>query len=360
MDEIQWRSPGLAQYMGGIHTNSGEDVSAKHAPTTSMGPLIQTSAVLHYFAHSPFFDGTSNNAILTTQANFNPSMAHLMQTREAFEGRLRTMQGLEFSVAVEPSQKVAPVAGGAVQANSGAWVIRKQMRRKRPGLEDEVTVLGTYFVIGENIYMSPSVGKVLGSRLVIYRSSLKMYMNAVDVCSQLQVSTVTSLSKFFSTAASLPTFSVPTGYTYTSSSSQPTSTSVANSKENTPMPETAPRPAKNPFRPENEADSEAIQEMRSFAESLSMAVRYGGEYMDENPLVGEPGSFVLSATHGQVQSKQYTKSTPFGRSAVSERPTQQAGLTANTPAAKSSRSEVKTPASPEAEGPSQASTSQVG
>lgn len=108
---------------------------------------------MHYFAHSPFHDPTSNNATLTTQANYNPSLLKYVETREAFEGQLRTMSGLEFIVAFEPPQ-------------AGAWVIRKQNRRKRHGSDDDITVLSTFFVIGETIYTAPTVGDVIGSRLV--------------------------------------------------------------------------------------------------------------------------------------------------------------------------------------------------
>ncbi|GMF76067.1 unnamed protein product [Aspergillus oryzae] len=37
-----------------------------------------------------------------------------------------------------------------------------------------------------------------------------------------------------------------------------------------------------------------LQDTRTFAESFSLLARYGEEFMDENPLVGEPGSFILS------------------------------------------------------------------
>ena len=87
-------------------------------------------------------------------------MFYLIQTREAFEERLRTMQGLEFMVAQDPSDN------GTLQEHSGVWVIRKQNRRKRQESEDEVTPLSAYFVVGENIYMAPTVGNVLGSRMV--------------------------------------------------------------------------------------------------------------------------------------------------------------------------------------------------
>jgi mediator of RNA polymerase II transcription subunit 6 len=133
-DEIQWRSPPHAQELGGIHSNT----------------------ILFYFAISPFFDQTSNNHTVYTQAFFTGQM-HLVQTREAFEGRLKTMTGLEFMVAQEPANMVN---------GTGVWVIRKQRRQQRPGQEPLLTLLSTYFVVGENIYMAPSMGDVLSSRSV--------------------------------------------------------------------------------------------------------------------------------------------------------------------------------------------------
>lgn len=91
---------------------------------------------------------------------FNQNLYYLIQTREAFEGRLKTMQGLEYMVSHDPSDN------GRLVENTGVWVIRKQIRRKRPTGNDELTPISSYFVVGENIYMAPSVGNVLGSRLV--------------------------------------------------------------------------------------------------------------------------------------------------------------------------------------------------
>lgn len=133
------------------------------SPMSAKSALIladHTFPVLPYFSYSPFFDETSNNAIITTQAMFNQNLYYLIQTREAFEGRLKTMQGLEYMVSHDPSDN------GRLVENSGVWVIRKQIRRKRPIGNDEITPISSYFVVGENIYMAPSVGNVLGSRLV--------------------------------------------------------------------------------------------------------------------------------------------------------------------------------------------------
>ncbi|KAI9697978.1 MAG: Mediator of RNA polymerase II transcription subunit 6 [Candelina mexicana] len=275
LDEVVWRSSPLAQSMGGIHTNSSN-------PT-----------VLPYFSQSSFFDATSNNATLTTQATYNPQMFHILQTREAFEGRLRTMQGVEFMVAHEPPPLTQPTTEPQGEVDS-AWVIRKQMRRKRQGYEDDITVLSTYFVVGENIYMSPTVGNLLGSRLL---------------------ASVTSLTQFLSTASHLPLFTPSIGHTYIPPLPKPltsapnTQQSSQVSKGSSPLPETpsqsqttTTRSTKPPLTSTSTSATD-FQEARSLAESFSLTLRYGSEYMDENPLVGEPGAFHLSSTHAHVQAQ---------------------------------------------------------
>lgn len=120
---------------------------------------IHSNSVLFYFAASPFFDPMSNNAVITNQAMFNINMYNVIQTREAFEGRLKSMSGLEFIVAQEPAE-MAPGTG------TGVWVIRKQTRRKRQAEEDEITIHSTYYIVGDNIYMAPTLADILSFRLV--------------------------------------------------------------------------------------------------------------------------------------------------------------------------------------------------
>lgn len=122
--------------------------------------------VLFYFAESPFFDATSNNASLAIQASYNETFRHFVETREAFEARLRTMQGLEFIVVYDPLQAAAQSNTSFAHEPSNIWVIRKQTRRKRGGLDDEVQVLATFFVVGDCIYMAPSVASIVGNRIV--------------------------------------------------------------------------------------------------------------------------------------------------------------------------------------------------
>ena len=122
--------------------------------------------VLFYFAESPFFDATSNNASLAIQASYNDAFRHFVETREAFENRLKTMQGLEFMVAYDPLQAAAQSETVFAHEPSNIWVIRKQLRQKRPGMEDDVVVLSTFYVVGDCIYMAPSIASVVGNRIV--------------------------------------------------------------------------------------------------------------------------------------------------------------------------------------------------
>ncbi len=139
LDEVQWRDPSLVFEMQGIHSNS----------------------VLFYFARSPFFDPTSNNAVIYNQAIHNSNMWPILNTRENFEEHLASMSGLEYVVAEAPAE-MGPGQG------TGVWVIRKQTRRKKNHSNDadEITVHADYFVVGENIYQAPTLADILSSRIV--------------------------------------------------------------------------------------------------------------------------------------------------------------------------------------------------
>ncbi|KAL3479468.1 MED6 mediator subfamily complex component-domain-containing protein [Aspergillus californicus] len=257
MEEILWRSPSHVQMMGGyLHSNN----------------------ILFYFAESPFFDATSNNASLAIQANYNEAFRHFVETREAFEGRLKTMQGLEFIVAYDPLQAAAGSNAQFTHEPSNVWVIRKQMRRKRASYEDEVVVLATFFLVGDCIYMAPSVASVVGNRIL---------------------SAVTSLTSLLKTASTLPIFTPSHGHTYlppvpkSSDTGQP-GVQTQTSKENTPVPDADGSNKAQSFVGAQVGTNSTAQDLKSLAESFNLLSRYGDEYMDESPLMGEPGSFILS------------------------------------------------------------------
>lgn len=73
------------------------------------------------------------------------------------------MSGLEFIVSYDPLQAAAHSDTRFAHEPSNVWVIRKQNRRG-----DEVTVISTYFVVGDCIYMAPSVASVVGNRIVSF------------------------------------------------------------------------------------------------------------------------------------------------------------------------------------------------
>ncbi|KAJ5127578.1 hypothetical protein N7448_008357 [Penicillium atrosanguineum] len=283
MEEILWRSPPHVQMMGGV---------------------------LFYFAESPFFDPTSNNASLAIQANYNEAFRHFVETREAFEARLKTMQGLEFIVAYDPLQAAAQSDTRFAHEPSNVWVIRKQNRRKRSGMDDEVSVISTYFVVSDCIYMAPSVASVVGNRIL---------------------SAVTSLSRLMKTASTLPSFTPSYGHTYMPPMARATETgpqASQQSKENTPMPD-VPHPstadtqasAKAGLGISNTSTNTSFQDTRSLGEAFNLFTQYGDEFMDENPLVGEPGSFIMS------RAGENDRAAGTSQAALRTGP----GVTANTP-----------------------------
>ncbi|WEW61967.1 Mediator of RNA polymerase II transcription subunit 6 [Emydomyces testavorans] len=252
-----------------------------------MGGFIHSNNILFYFAESPFFDPTSNNASLALQAMHNENLRPFIETREAFEGRLKTMQGLEFMVVHDPLLEAAAANAAAVARGeqpkepSNVWVIRKQMRRRSSGVgaQDDVQILATYFVVGDSVFMAPSVWSVVGRRV---HTPKTLEPSQLGQQSTQQSKETTPMSDIQRTAGDKSTTKAPL---------TPTSTSGLSSS--------------------------ALQDALNFAETLNLLARYGDEYMDESPLVGEPGSFIfakaaapaqehLSATGG-VASAQTTK-----------------------------------------------------
>ncbi|KAM4056300.1 MED6 mediator subfamily complex component domain-containing protein [Hirsutella rhossiliensis] len=241
LDEIQWRSPPILAQMGGLHSNT----------------------ILFYFAESPFFERTSNNAVIVSQAMNNISMYHFIQTREVFEGRLKTMSGLEFIVGEEPAE-TGPGMG------TGVWVIRKQTRRKRYQDEDEITVHASFFVVGENIYMAPALADILASRIMTISSAIAKALSAAEGSRKWRAST---------------------GHVYHLPSSQTSSRQKGQaSSEDTPGPEGPAKPT-----PASQKNDELSLE-RASEEAFMAHMRHGGEYIDENAITGRPGEFHLSST----------------------------------------------------------------
>ena len=149
-------------------------------------------------------------------------------------------------------------------------------------------------------------------------------------------------------------FTPSTGHTYFLPASKSlipgiSSQATQTSKETTPMPGTqdVSFSGKPPLasKPSSDHDFESFQVL---AESYSLSLRYGREYMDDNPLVGEPGSFILSKSREPAAPpvSQAPPKEPPKASTATKRPSAPEIKTTNLPAArKGSKGADKSPTS---------------
>ncbi|KAF2491413.1 hypothetical protein BU16DRAFT_584697 [Lophium mytilinum] len=257
LDETAWFSEDYARFYGGINTNT----------------------VHVYFYHSTFFDLASLNGTLWSQANRHYDQQHLLESRKAFEDAVKGVQsgGTQFLIVGEP------------ESEDGTWVMQKQLRTVQRGLPDTIEVLGTYFIIGIQIFMAPSVGDVLAAK-------------TLNITNQM--------SSFFTLASSLSLFTPATGHTYFHPSLKPSTdakklaiaggVSRATTPGLNPTQDTASvaQTATGVAATSSAIGGTFIEPL--FLQSLSLSTRYATEYADENPLQGEPGAFVFSSTNERV------------------------------------------------------------
>ncbi|KAJ6263532.1 Mediator of RNA polymerase II transcription subunit [Drechslerella dactyloides] len=277
--------------------------------------------VLTYFFNSPFFDRSSNNASLYMQAQTNFSLQHLIHNRAQFEGRLKTMVGMEFIVAAEDP------------ANS-VWVIKKQMRRSPV----EVQVLDVYFVIGENIYMAPTIHGVMTSRLL---------------------SATSAISKAQELSASLTHFSPESGYTYLppqpSQPSQPGSTTTSFSQSSSaPTTVTAqssvppPPPSTLSNVPPSSVDVTIARESHNMQSSLNASLRFTsapGGYLDDNPIT-DPQQLMMGSSQSQGHSQSQSSLSKERAAAKEALPSVSTAAAAAAAAAARDKGKTVSPTSP--------------
>lgn len=152
LEDTVFSDPGLIEFLNSWYVPRG-------AP-----PGITAESVHMYFLNSPFLDPQSNNGQLRGQANSND----FMWDRKSMDAKLDKMAGTEYRVVDGPETSF-----GIQGPGNPVWVIRKQIRSKKSSEERgdyfRVTrVEGTYFVMGDMIYMAPSLEDVLRIRLVCH------------------------------------------------------------------------------------------------------------------------------------------------------------------------------------------------
>lgn len=189
LDELQWKSPEWIQAFG-----------------------LRTDNVLDYFAESPFFDKTSNNHVIKMQRQFSqlpqdgtngqvhgqqftdqngvlqgtslngPSneFGHLDEMRKdvlkkypvhaMLERELVKLKGIEYVLynVREPD----------------FWIIKKQQRFA----PDRVQYLQDYYIIGANVYQSPTIFKIVQSRMMSTSHYLSQSISNLQKLTQFQPS----------------------------------------------------------------------------------------------------------------------------------------------------------------------------
>ncbi|RVX69802.1 hypothetical protein B0A52_06447 [Exophiala mesophila] len=235
------------------------------------GGYLHSNNVLFYFATSPFFDQVSGNQSLTTQWTNTPNQNDILGTRQKFEANLRHQRGLQYVVDHDPLEEKVFVDGPNGREASNVWVIRKQHRENES--ESGVTVLGYYYIVNDVIYQAPSVASVLNYRML---------------------NTVGTLNKMFSGPSELSSFTPSHGHSY----SKPTQKSTAQAltgalPSNTEDGSTAEAQASSTDKPSSSSQIEESDDssQQILWNALRMTLQYGKEYMDQVPLVGEPGNF---------------------------------------------------------------------
>ncbi|QIX02035.1 hypothetical protein AMS68_007552 [Peltaster fructicola] len=232
LDEQQWQRPEIAQWYVQHGAEQGFPWATQY---------MHENMLHRYFSESIFFDFTSKNGMPIDQSATDPGAWALTHNRRDFEEWLSQREGVEYVI---------------VDSKDGVHVIRKQDRKKAS--KDELTTLGTYFLIGENMYQAPSVADIVGNRLM---------------------TATTALSDFIEQALVLPQWT-PVGYTYT-------------------------RRAESPPRSREGSVQSVVEQPASHTKALTVlkTMQFADEFMDENPIQGEPGHFTFSSSTAAVKKR---------------------------------------------------------
>jgi mediator of RNA polymerase II transcription subunit 6 len=233
-----------------------------------------------YFYSSQFNEPASNNtAVLGVHVN-DPLTYNVIHDKKEFATRVRSVDsGLQFVVAGEPQGEGQP------------WLMQRQNKVAFHDPDGKVNrietfVEGNWYNQGNRLLMAPSLLEVVRARLLTVSTRLQR---------------VAELSQ------NMDHFSPAAGHSYYPPSFEAPKAAAAGSRIGSRIgsPTLAPmdldQSQATATAPVADADEAADQFSDAlFMESLAMTNMHGDEYMDENPLKGEPGSFVFTNTKNAV------------------------------------------------------------
>lgn len=278
---------------------------------------VATDHIVHfYFAESPFCEpGSGNQSLITQNLHVPERVNRFLANKEKFEGALTERTGLQYVIEHDAMTAQKQFIGLNGPEFSHFWVIRAQ-DRLGPG-KDNYKVLGYYYILGRVLYPAVSVANILENRI----------LNCVQ-----------GMDQVVKTVSGLPLFSATGGYTYFPPNQKSTATaeSVRGSRAGTPLPEAIAPVTQDAMAvdDEDEQTNEAVLRM-----ALRKTMNFGGQYYDNAPLVGEPGSFrygtrkdpIQNLKASEVMSKApSTASTPAPSSQAVKPPSTPASPTGST------------------------------
>lgn len=248
-------------------------------PQMPLAHLDSDNNAIFFLMNSPFFDGESNNSAVYANAQGHPNGMQILNDRATYDSELRKYNsGLQYIVAGEPKAEGHP------------WLIQRQ--RKVDHLDTgrmETVAEGNFYTQGTRLLMAPSMLDVVQARLLAVSTRMQQ---------------MAELSK------NMSHWSPATGHTYYPPSYEPSKaeTTVSRVASPTLMPTD---PDATASQPQTKDATTAIDSAASttefndafFLRSLRLTHQYGDEYVDENPLLGEPGAFVFTNSKSHVDAR---------------------------------------------------------
>ncbi|OAL55604.1 hypothetical protein IQ07DRAFT_583069 [Pyrenochaeta sp. DS3sAY3a] len=237
----------------------------------------------YYFTSSPWFEPMSINVSVLNNLALDANGQQVMNDRKLWDERLRReTQGTQFMIVGEP------------QADGQPWVLQRHNKvRADDGKKIDTHVEGTWYFQGTRVLMAPSLLDVVQSRLL---------------------SVATRMQQLAEISKGMTHWTPATGYSYFAPSHADDAAKAASSRIGSPtLAPTDPDAATSTSQSQGAAatSAQANDPLASttdfsdalFLQSLAMTNAYGDEFMDENPLKGEPGAFVFENTRSAVETR---------------------------------------------------------
>ncbi|KAL6705371.1 Mediator of RNA polymerase II transcription subunit 6 [Coniothyrium glycines] len=243
--------------------------------------LDRHNNIFWYFTSSPWFDPRSLNIAVFHNCQLQPDGQQIMNDRKLWDERLRDVpQGFQFMTVAEPQGEGQP------------WVVQRQNKIYGDNGTIETHVEGNWYTQGTKVLMAPSLLDVVQNRLLTISTRMQQladiskgmshwspstgYSNYPPSYETKQATTVSRVGSPSLGATEPEAFASQSQGQGATGSAQTADTAAASTEE----------------------FSDAL-----FLQSLNLTNAYGNEFMDENPLKGEPGAFVFENTQGAVDAR---------------------------------------------------------